>query len=82
MLFMQIKYHDPSLLLTKCILLVGDAQPKAVFDYFYTADGGADEEQMAGGYEKGTIGIQCYLLFCVMYGVHVSKLSAANTLKT
>ena len=42
MLFMQIKYHDPSLLLTKCILLVGDAQPKAVFDYFYTADGGAD----------------------------------------
>ena len=44
MLFMQIKYHDPSLLLTKCILLVGDAQPKAVFDYFYTADGGADEE--------------------------------------
>ena len=32
-------------------------QPEAVFGYFYPVDGGAGEEYMTGGYEKGTIGI-------------------------
>ena len=35
----------------------GDAQPEAVFGYFYPTDGGAGEEYIAGGYVKNTIGI-------------------------
>ena len=38
-------------------VVAGDPQSEAVFGYFYPADGCAGEELMAGGYEKGTIGI-------------------------